>query len=201
MRRVLLCAALLAGCVVLTASPASACSCAGVEDQAALAQADAAFEGVVVEKREPPSGPGMSSADPALWVFRVTKVYKGEVAETQGVISPTSGASCGLELGGPGTRALVFAAGTPGRGLPSGSQEGALFANLCNGTRSLGDAATAIGIDEIGQPIPGEVGLASNRRMAVGVGWAAALVLLGSLLGLAAIIRRRSRGRAPVDSG
>jgi hypothetical protein len=50
----------------------------------------------------------MCSGDPALHVFSVETVYTGTAHEHQGVLSPVSGATCGLELVGNGAF-VVFA--------------------------------------------------------------------------------------------
>ena len=55
----------------------------------------------------------ISSDDPALHVFAVDGVFKGEVHELQGVVSAADGASCGLELSGDGPF-VVFATRDPG---------------------------------------------------------------------------------------
>jgi lactam utilization protein B len=95
--------------VVLTvavAPAASACSCVGGTTQRFFADADAVFTGRLVSREEPATV--TSSADPALHVFAVDTVYKGTVHQSQGVISPVSGATCGLELTGDGPF-VVFA--------------------------------------------------------------------------------------------
>ena len=157
MKRILLVVGLLAASVVIGAQPAAACSCAPVTDRDAFDAATVVFAGTVIEKREPkgrpvPGEPGVmmvSSGDPATWVFGVERSYKGEVGGTQEVLSPTSGASCGLELGPPGTHALVFAhrGEAPtylfGRPIP----HDALYAGLCGGSRRLaGDDAVPVGL-------------------------------------------------------
>jgi hypothetical protein len=49
-----------------------------------------------------------SSGDPALHVFTVDMVFKGDVHQQHGVLSADMGASCGLELSGHGPF-IVFA--------------------------------------------------------------------------------------------
>jgi hypothetical protein len=123
MRRVLVAALLLAGALVGFASPAHACSCVGTTDEAAFARADAVFVGTPVEKQVE-GGTTFASSDPARWLFRVDRVYKGRVGSPQGVVSARDGASCGLELA-IGVRALVFV--RDGRAdLCGGSRESAL---------------------------------------------------------------------------
>src|SRR5687768_8217412 len=81
--------------------PAAACSCALGDARTRLARADAAFVGTFVEKREPAQI--QSSADDAVYVFRVERTVKGSLPTTLEVVSPVSGASCGLEVS-PGDR-------------------------------------------------------------------------------------------------
>ena len=110
MRRTL--ATLLLACLVpslgvLTAAPAAACSCATQTTQQHFERADAVFTASLLS-REEPRGRVVSSADPAVHVFAVRTVYKGTALESQEVLSPVSGATCGLELSGTGPF-VVFA--------------------------------------------------------------------------------------------
>ncbi len=131
--------ALLGALVVLgAASPAQACECAGFTTAEYTAGADAVFTGRLVS-REEPAAPVTSSADLALHVFAVDAVAKGAVAERQEVLSPWSGASCGLELTGEGP-VVVFATRTPDSYLGSAAIElgdGQYYAYLCGGTAPL----------------------------------------------------------------
>src|SRR5688572_11564441 len=99
--------AIVAVGLVVAAPPAAACSCLGTSDAEALATADVAFSGTLVEVRVPP-GETFSSMDPARFIFEVDRVYKGDARARQSVVTPRSGASCGLELSGPGPF-LLFA--------------------------------------------------------------------------------------------
>lgn len=76
--------------------PAAACSCALGDPRTRLQAADAAFVGTFVEKREPPEI--RTSADDAVYVFRVERTVKGTLPATVEILSPVSGASCGLEV-------------------------------------------------------------------------------------------------------
>ncbi len=103
----------LAGWVL--APTASACSCTGGTTADHALGADAVFSGRLAD-REVVGGT-------ALHVFAVDAVYAGQVAARQGVLSPASGASCGLELAGEGPF-LVFAV----------REDDRLVADLCGGT-------------------------------------------------------------------
>ena len=121
------------------AAPASACSCAGGTTEQFFTRADAVFTGTLL-RRDPPArnGPMGSSTDPALHVFAVDRALKGTVQDEQGVLSPDSGASCGLELSGSGPF-VVFA----GRSTDVGGTSFATLtddqyaAYLCGGTATL----------------------------------------------------------------
>ncbi len=119
---------LLAAVLVLPirAERAWACSCAGFTDAEAFDVSGAVFLGELVERREP-TVVGSSAADVRL-VFAVERVFKGEVHATQSVVTAAFGASCGLEITGPGPH-LVF-------GRPRGTST-EVDADLCGGTRTL----------------------------------------------------------------
>ena len=120
---------LLAGAaLVLTARPASACSCATRTDTEAFATAQAVFTATLVEVRTP-GGSVYSSADPERFVFDVHRVYKGDVHARQSVVTARGGASCGLEISGSGPF-LVYV---------DTQRDGLLTANLCGGTRLLAE--------------------------------------------------------------
>ena len=133
-----------AGSFVLGAASAAACSCGGASDAQLLEWADVVFTGELIDYsfRADADGDGLrSSADPAVWTFAVTDVWKGEALAVQPVLSPVSGASCGLEIPTSGTF-HVFANNTD----PTDWLEypaGGIQANLCGGTRSVDDGALA----------------------------------------------------------
>jgi hypothetical protein len=201
MRRIavsLLLGALLSAFGLVLATPAVACSCALPPSTAdSFAAADAVFTGRLVSREvEHPDWPIMSSADPALHVFAVERVFKGAVHEEQGVISADSGASCGLELSGEGPF-VVFATAS------ADADEGRYAADLCGGTTTATpelEAALAVlsgpGTPAGSGPLPGEGGTdaAGPGRTVLAVAAAGALVLL-----LLALRRRAQRGerRAP----
>lgn len=76
-------------------------------DEEAAANADALFSGTLAEVLTP-TGDTYISDDPERCVFAVDDVFKGEVFESQSVVTPRDGASCGLEISGPGPD-MVFA--------------------------------------------------------------------------------------------
>jgi hypothetical protein len=82
-------AALLLFSLVLAAE-AYACSCRPVDLERDLPLADGAMIGTVLERSV--------SGNTATYVFRVEQVYKGDVENRAEVVTPVSGASCGLEL-------------------------------------------------------------------------------------------------------
>ena len=151
--RLLASAALAGSLLTVAASPAAACSCGPATDEEYFGWADVVFVGELTDYEfvNDPDGDGISSsADPATWTFSVERVFKGSAATTQAVLSPHSGASCGLEITGippgpPEGRFVVFAnhvADDDGWDLP----EENLVADLCGGTRSA-DEPLALSVD------------------------------------------------------
>jgi hypothetical protein len=79
---------------------AQACSFQRPVAAAYLERHDAAFIGALVEKHDAPRAARehvMGSADPAIYVFRVESVAKGNLPAVIEVVSARDGASCGLE--------------------------------------------------------------------------------------------------------
>ena len=137
----LLLSGLLAVAAVVVASPASACSCAPATTEEYFARADAVFTGRLVSREVAHTGPVSSSGDPALHVFAVDAVYKGTANQEQGVVSPQSSASCGLELAGDG-RVVVFASRS-GDEVGSVPALGQYAASLCGGSGPVDAAVEA----------------------------------------------------------
>ncbi|MCZ2815747.1 hypothetical protein [Modestobacter sp. VKM Ac-2984] len=170
------------------ATPASACSCAGLAVPEQFERADAVFAGQLVSREV---RGGASSTDPALHVFAVEAVFKGTAHARQGVVSAASGASCGLELSGDGPF-LVFA------DSPGEQGDGPYTAGLCDGTapvtpdllsevRALG-AATAPA-----DPLPGSAG---TELPSAPLPWVGMVAAAGAALTvLAGLLVRRSRRR------
>jgi hypothetical protein len=109
---------------------AHACSCVAITDQQAFAGADSVFTGKLVGTELVSDGPVYSTGDPERFFFEVDKVFKGKASDRQTVVTARDGASCGLEIGGPGPF-IVFAYG---RRKGAG---GELSSHLCSGTRPL----------------------------------------------------------------
>jgi hypothetical protein len=192
---------LLVGCLlavagVVAAAPASACSCVGGTTQQYFDGADAVFTGTLVPREVThPGAPISSSGDPALHVFTVDAVFKGNVHERQGVVSADAGASCGLELSGPGPF-VVFA-------FHSDDVAADQFtADLCGGT-ARADAGLEAELAALAalhgsppssaDPLPGAAGAPAPQRTASSVpvaalaGTAAIVLLVTGLL-----LRRRA---------
>ena len=168
-------------------SPALACSCVDDDLSVQYARADAVFTGRLVSREvEHPGWPLVSSSDPAVHVFAVEAVQKGQVRERQAVLSPDSSASCGLELQGEG----------PFLVLAERADDGQYEATLCGGTAALTDQKQAEVQALVGtppqRPRPGEAlaepGAPVRYRIGGGV----------LVLGAAALLlyRRRNRHRA-----
>ena len=165
----------LAGWVL--APVASACSCTGGTASEHALRADAVFSDRLVD-REAVDGT-------ALLVFAVDTVYAGEVAARQGVVSPASGASCGLELTGEGPF-LVFA----------GREDDRLAADLCGGTTAWTPEAAAEVQMLTGAtaPEPGTAGTELPGGLSGTTLEAAVAVLLVAVFAGGLLLRRRAAG-------
>ena len=135
---------LIGGLLLVTARPAAACSCAVMSEAKKAAYADAIFVGTLIDRRiGQPSGAATISTHMAVWTFEVSRVYKGTVSRRQEIATAMSGASCGLELSGPGPF-LVFARRPNDPVAKSwwGDRQldpGQYVSHLCLGSRALSD--------------------------------------------------------------
>jgi len=193
---------LLAVAALFGAAPASACDCAGSTTKEYFDRADAVFIGSLLSREV--DGAGGSSTDAALHVFTVDSVFKGTAHREQGVVSPRSGASCGLELSGDGPF-VVFATRSAhlGGGAFTELADGQYAASLCGGTapatsgleaelEALASLPADPGITN--DPLPGGAGLepaSSSRMMPAVAGVGAVLVLAAGAL----LLRRRLLSR------
>jgi hypothetical protein len=189
--------------VVLTAAPAAACSCAQQDLDLSLARADAVFTGEVLRRDVGSWGP---SRDEAVYVVRVARVFKGEPAAVQEVVTAKSGASCGLELPGSGS-ALVFA-DTEAVDLPAiDPGPGQLTATMCGGSRAGAQVPPGFGP---GRPAalttaPGPAAAPWVRALAGGgpggvAGLAVAVLAAVTVTVAVAVVRRPGRARRPPHS-
>ena len=122
-------AVLVASVVVLVSeTPAGACSCVGWTEAEAFAAADVVFTGELVEVRRPDTSGTYASNDPVRLSFAVDAVFKGEARSVQSVVTALSGASCGMGDSWPGP-ALVFA-NENGGGIRGGIVEGGLLGSV-----------------------------------------------------------------------
>jgi hypothetical protein len=131
MLRRLLSVTFLLGLVMLAAPVAQviACSCAQMNREEALSNADVAFVGVVAAIDDPSMGPMVSSGDPLRYTFALEETLKGELSGTLEVLSARSGASCGMEFG-LAQRWRVFA---------YVDESGHLQSHLCSGNELLAE--------------------------------------------------------------
>ena len=134
--------------VVGVTERAMACSCSYPTDTEAFEQSDAVFVGTLVEVQTPP-GDVIDSSDLERFIFDVDAVYKGAVTSQQAVATAREGASCGLEIAGPGPF-LVFA-GAGASSITPELDEDELQSNLCSGTRPSTEASVPAAF---GQPAP-----------------------------------------------
>jgi hypothetical protein len=138
-----------------TGEPAAACECAVFSDLETVANADAIFTATLVETSNPSEWD-----DPKRFLFEVDEVFKGDVSAHQPVVSASSGASCGLEITGPGPF-LVFAR-TESDGITRGALEGELYSNLCSGTQAVANGALPINLAAGSPPKPGPAAFGPN---------------------------------------
>ena len=157
-------AAFLLSILIVLGDPDSACACSCVElsEQAAFDGADAVFAGTLAD-----SDTGVFDEGTTL-EFAVDEVYKGHVAESQGVLTFGSEASCGWEPP-VGEAYLVFA----------DLEDGGLSAGLCNGSRPLDGTPSALGVQGA-EPLPGEAGRAEDALWPYGLAVAALLAATGA---------------------
>jgi hypothetical protein len=129
--RVLFAAAIAAlSIVVVGAGPSFACSCVMADTATHVEWADVVLTGTLAERTPPEQTRVMSSMDPATYVVDVDQVFKGEAGPRVEILSPNSGASCGLELVAEHKRYVFFA----GHESMEGKDQDHLWANLCGGT-------------------------------------------------------------------
>jgi len=198
---------LIGGLMLVTARPAAACSCAVMSEAKKAAYADAIFVGTLTDRRiGEPTGAVTSSTHMAVWTFEVSRVYKGTVSRRQEIATAMSGASCGLELSGPGPF-LVFARRPSDAVAKSwwGDRQldpGHYVSHLCLGSRALSDGgeptvgglppsspAPAPSPGPAPSPSPAPASSPAPAGVAIGVGALAAVV--AAALGLAALKARR----------
>jgi hypothetical protein len=168
-----------------------ACSCASFTDEEALENADAAFTGTLVEIITP-AGDTHGSTDPERFVFDVDEVFKGDVFARQSIVTARDGASCGLEVRGPGPF-VVFARTEDA--ITSGAADGELYSNLCSGTRVLTSGAIPASFGAASSPVPGASAIGDSgtqRPIVQTAAIAGALALLGA--GCAVAVHRRRQG-------
>lgn len=194
---------LIGGLLLVTARPAAACSCAVMSEAKKAAYADAIFVGTLIDRRiGQPSGAATISTQMAVWTFEVSRVYKGAVSRRQEIATAMSGASCGLELSGPGPF-LVFARRPNDPVAKSwwGDRQldpGQYVSHLCLGSRALSDGGepTVDGpppSSPAPAPSPAPASSPGPAGVATGVGALAAVV--AAALGVA-VLRKRRRANA-----
>lgn len=192
LRRVVLMMTVIVGAIVTvntTMAPAAfACSCAGMSDEQAFERADAVFVGELRQIRRPTIK--FSSADDSRFIFTVNQVYKGVVHATQSIVSPSDGASCGLEID-PGTVALVFA---------HSPDDGEYAAGLCDGTRKLGLQELLADFGQGTKPQPGSSPIGEDNSIPSLVVRNWYWVVASGAVVTAITVRRARRRRAFADT-
>ena len=179
---------------MLGSSPrVGACSCGALTDEEAFDHADAVFTGSLVEVLTP-EGDSYSSVDPERFVFDVDEVFNGNVFTRQSVVTARDGASCGLEISGPGPY-VVFAR-SEADGVTSGGVDDELYSGLCSGTRALADGEVPASFGASASPAPGASAIPDTGSSPDSIAPTVAVVAMGALAlvgGLFAILVYRRR--------
>ncbi len=135
--------AVLGGTFSFGLRPAWACTCAPLNARQTLAEADGAFVGELVARKDPVMpglvvGPGTS-----VFTFRVTRPVKGDVGQFVQVESASDGAACGLEVT-QGDRVGLFLT----------NEQNRWTSNLCHQVepRALQRAAKSLGAGDAAVP-------------------------------------------------
>lgn len=174
--------------IALDARPAAACSCDSFGDDQAFAVADVVFVGDV----DAVVGPGaFPTNDLNRWTFAVDEVYKGDAAETQGVVSMASGGACGLEIPPRGTF-VVFASRTS-TPIEEPVDFETLHANLCGGTRPIADAPVPASFGVARAPTPGVGGMPPDPWPSPVLASVLVVLVVLVVVGGAVVWRRRRR--------
>jgi hypothetical protein len=134
-RHLLLFALVVSLSLLMTATPATACTCEMKTSVQHAARADVVFTGRLQEIDAGVRGPIRSSMDPVTYRFEVERVFKGEVPQNASVVSATDGGSCGIEGMNVGARYTIFAQ----------TDAGSLRSGLCGGTHP-GDPDPAVAV-------------------------------------------------------
>lgn len=183
----LMTAVVIAATVLLGASaPASACSCAMRERADAFAQSNVVFIGEIDEIRRP--GGLFFWKQEARYIFNVDTVFKGDAFERQSVVTHSDGATCGLEISGPG-RFLMFTTTSAQGGPAPGAGE--LASSLCSGNALMGPGFTP---DEFGDgfaPLVGSSPTGVSTTAWIGIATAGLLALAAGLILRQRVLRRR----------
>lgn len=190
---------LLAGSIGIAwgpATPAAACSCAVATTEEHTQISELVAEGEVTEV-VPPKEEGESIA-PTTYRVNLDRIWKGKAPTTIEFISPTSGASCGVEGISKGMHIVVFATHTDVMGTPIDGW-GSI---LCNGTGPSDPGVTAELTRLLGEPRepaanPPTPPTGSDDYVPAPLpGWAIPLGLIVLVLAIAGVVgwRRRRRG-------
>lgn len=175
--------------VLVSATPAGACTCGSGTDVTNYDRADAVFVAEVDRIHE-----ARGSDGPEVVILRVSDVFKGDVDRLQGIATPDSGASCGFEFTA-GVAYLVFASADTLVEL----EDGFFQVDLCGGTRPLTEgapsfAAAAVPPNDAGPPTAADIrAQLGDPRSSL---FPEMLILAGVLafvLGLAAWFSRKNR--------
>jgi hypothetical protein len=204
---VLLLGALLSALGLWAAAPAQACDCSTGTTAESAGSADAVFTGRLVSTTagERPPGAHPASSPPAVHLFAVDTVLKGDVLERQEIVAPADPGSCGLGRLGDEPYA-VFASRAEHGGRLFTLDPGQYSTHMCSGTAPLTPALQAEllavpGLAPPSAPVAAPQAEAASSataddRTGPVLAGVAALVVVG---GAALLVVRRRRGPADVS--
>jgi hypothetical protein len=183
--------ALLCAGLAFPITAAQACTCAEATPAQNFKTADVVFLGTVLG-RDPPAGSDeAASASEVTFTFAVRRVFKGEVAATQPVVSQGLAGFCGQTFPDDDS-VLVFADDETERGAPQ-----RYVTELCSGSEIAGAAPARFGAGKV------PVGYVKPRPAAASGGSSTVVLLVaaGAVVAAAAgggaLFSRHRRSRPP----
>jgi hypothetical protein len=180
--------ALLCAGLVFPFAPAQACTCADATPMQNFKVADVVFLGTVLGRDPPAGSEAAMSASDVTFTYAVKRVFKGDVAATQPVVSQGLAGFCGQAFP-DNDSVLVFANDDTERGGPQH-----YVSELCSGSEVADAAPASFGAGKIPvgyvKPVPATAGGSGSGVLLL---VAAAVVVVAGLGGGGLFWRRRRR--------
>ena len=159
--------ALLCAGLTMPLASAQACTCATATPAQNFKVADVVFLGTVLGRDPPAGSDAAASASEVTFTFAASRVFKGDVAATQAVVSQGLAGYCGQTFP-DGDSVLVFANDDTERGGPQ-----RYVSELCSGSEIVDAAPTSFGAGKI------PVGYVKPEPAAAGGSGPGVLLLVG----------------------